>query len=84
LRSSSVEWNPPLFWRYSTMRAARAGPTPGRTVSCSTVAVFRSTLVVAADESAPRARPVVRKAAMAKASPVATMRRSFMSTSLTK
>ena len=42
--SSCVERNVPDFWRYSTMRAASLGPTPGSVVSCSTVAVLRLTL----------------------------------------
>src|SRR5213075_2234388 len=40
---SSTFLKPPFFWRYSTIRSAILGPTPGMLVSCSAVAVLRLT-----------------------------------------
>src|ERR1041384_906424 len=46
IRSSSF-LKPPFFCRYSMMRSAIFGPTPGIVASCSAVAVFRLTGAVA-------------------------------------
>src|SRR5450759_347100 len=40
---SSIFLNPPFFWRYSRMRWAAFGPTPGSDSSCACVAVLRLT-----------------------------------------
>ena len=48
---------PPAFWRYSTMRAASFGPTPGSAANCSAVAVLTLTLLVGAAFAAASAVP---------------------------
>ena len=57
---SCVERKEPDFCRYSTMRAASFGPTPGSVVSCSTVAVLMLTFPVGAGLPAASAGPETR------------------------
>ena len=60
------------------MRVASLVPTPGSAVSCSTLAVLMLTLAVGAGLPSAIAVPDTSRAAIARASPVATKRRSVM------
>src|SRR4029450_8240685 len=75
--TSLVERKAPDFWRYSTIRPARAGPTPGSVASCSAFAVLRLTFDVgsALDAAPATARAGTTSTASATARTAATKRR---------